>query len=77
MAAGRTDTQIQGGVSSVGKTAMGIELILLKSMFILAAIGFAVQQIVSVNRELKRDREAAAEPSRAKDEAPAALDEAA
>jgi len=39
---------------------MAVELMLLKGMFILAAIGFAVQQIISVNRELKRDREASA-----------------
>lgn len=34
---------------------MGIELIILKSMFVAAAIGFAVQQIISVNRELRKD----------------------
>ena len=56
---------------------MAVELMLLKGMFILAAIGFAVQQIVSVNRELKRDREAAAEPAEATEAAPAPLDEAA
>jgi hypothetical protein len=56
---------------------MGIELILLKSMFILAAIGFAVQQIISVNRELARDREAAAETTQATESAPAPFDKAA
>ena len=38
---------------------MGIELIILKSMFVAAAIGFAVQQIISVNRELRKDAETA------------------
>lgn len=54
---------------------MAIELMLLKGMFIAAAVGFAVQQIVSVNRELRRDRETAAADHAGAAETPQQFDE--